>query len=57
MALGMMIPGMISGYIQEFLGYQQFFIYVILCTIPSFLALYFIKVDPSFGIKKEEATA
>jgi len=56
MALGMMIPGMISGYIQEFLGYQHFFIYVILCTIPSFVALYFIKVDPEFG-KKVEAKA
>ena len=56
MALGMMIPGMISGYIQEFLGYQHFFIYVILCTLPSFVALYFIKVDPEFG-KKVEAKA
>jgi len=51
MALGMMIPGMISGYIQEFLGYQHFFIYVILCTIPSFIALYFIKIDAKFGKK------
>ncbi|MCF7826478.1 MAG: MFS transporter [Candidatus Marinimicrobia bacterium] len=51
MALGMMIPGMISGYIQEFLGYQHFFIYVILCTIPSFIALYFIKIDSEFGKK------
>jgi len=56
MALGMMIPGMISGYIQEFLGYQHFFIYVILCTIPSFVALYFIKIDAQFG-KKVEAKA
>lgn len=56
MALGMMIPGMISGWIQEFLGYQHFFIYVILCTIPSFVALYFIKIRPEFG-KKTAATA
>ena len=54
MALGMMIPGMISGAIQEFLGYQHFFIYVILCTIPSFVALWFIKIDPGFGIKKSD---
>lgn len=52
MALGMMIPGMMSGAIQEALGYQHFFIYVILCTIPSFVALWFIKIDPGFGIKK-----
>jgi len=56
MALGMMIPGMISGYIQEFLGYQHFFIYVILCTIPSFIALYFIKIDSGFGKKVEAKT-
>lgn len=54
MALGMMLPGMISGAIQEYLGYQHFFIYVILCTIPSFVALWFIKIDPSFGKKKNE---
>ena len=54
MALGMMIPGMISGYIQEMLGYQHFFIYVIMCTIPSFIALYFIKIDPEFGKKTAE---
>ncbi len=54
MALGMMIPGMISGAIQEFLGYQNFFIYVIICTIPSFVALWFIKIDPGFGKKRME---
>jgi PAT family beta-lactamase induction signal transducer AmpG len=53
MALGMMIPGMMSGWIQEMLGYQHFFVYVILCTIPSFIALYFIKIDSGFGKKKE----
>ncbi len=54
MALGMMIPGMISGVVQEALGYQHFFIYVIICTIPSFIALSLIKIDPTFGIKKKE---
>lgn len=52
MALGMMIPGMISGYIQELIGYQMFFIYILLCTIPSFITLFFIKIDPAFGLKK-----
>lgn len=49
MALGMMLPGMISGKIQELLGYQHFFIYIMLCTIPSFLVVKFVKVDPEFG--------
>jgi PAT family beta-lactamase induction signal transducer AmpG len=33
MALGMMIPGMFAGMIQEWLGYQHFFIYVMVCSI------------------------
>lgn len=53
MALGMMIPGMFSGAVQEFLGYQHFFLYIVLCTIPSFLTLLFIKIDPGFGLKKK----
>ncbi len=53
MALGMMLPGMFSGWVQELLGYQHFFIYVIICTIPSFIALWFVNknLDPEFGIK------
>ena len=39
MALGMMLPGMISGYIQELLGYRNFFIWIMVCTIPSFVAV------------------
>ena len=52
MALGMMIPGMISGWLQEIIGYQNFFIWVIICTIPSFLIIFFVKINPQFG-KKE----
>jgi len=53
MALGMMIPGMISGWLQEVIGYPNFFIWVMICTIPSFMVLLFVKIDPEFGIKKE----
>ncbi len=53
MALGMMIPGMISGYIQELIGYQNFFIWVMIATIPSFLIIKFIYIDPEFGKKKD----
>jgi PAT family beta-lactamase induction signal transducer AmpG len=52
MALGMMLPGMISGSLQELLGYQHFFIYVLICTIPGFLIIPFLKIDPAFGIKR-----
>ena len=51
MALGMMLPGMISGWIQEMVGYQHFFIWVVLCTIPGFVLLKFLKIDPMFGIR------
>ena len=37
MALGMMLPGMWSGWLQERLGYPHFFVWVILATIPSFI--------------------
>lgn len=51
MALGMMLPGMLSGWLQEMMGYQNFFIWVMLCTIPGFLILPLLKIDPNFGKK------
>ena len=56
MALGMMIPGAISGWLQEVIGYQAFFVWVLIATLPSFLVAAFVKVDPSFG-KKDRAPA
>ncbi|WP_102406467.1 MFS transporter [Parabacteroides bouchesdurhonensis] len=43
MALGMMLPGMISGWIQEQIGYQHFFIWVMICCLPVFFVLPFLK--------------
>lgn len=54
MALGMMVPGMFSGWIQEIIGYQHFFIWATLSTIPAFIITAFVKIDPEFGKKKEE---
>jgi PAT family beta-lactamase induction signal transducer AmpG len=51
MALGMMIPGMISGWIQSILGYKYFFIWVTLSTIPAFIITRFLRIDPAFGKK------
>ncbi len=53
MALGMMIPGMLSGWLQELIGYPHFFIWVLIATIPGFLILFFIPLDPEFGKKVE----
>lgn len=38
MALGMMLPGMGAGWLQEKLGYVNFFVWVLIATIPSFIA-------------------
>lgn len=51
MAFGMMIPGMFSGRIQEAVGYQSFFIWVLISTIPAFLITIFIKINSDFGKK------
>ncbi len=51
MALGMMIPGMFSGWVQEAIGYENFFAWVLLATIPSFLVTRMIPLDADFGRK------
>lgn len=51
MALGMMIPGMIAGYMQETLGYTNFFVWVCICTIPPFFIAPLLKIDREFGVK------
>lgn len=53
MALGMMVPGMVAGWLQEHIGYTNFFIWVCICTIPGIVLATMLKIDPSFG-KKEE---
>jgi PAT family beta-lactamase induction signal transducer AmpG len=53
MALGMMLPGMVSGYIQEYLGYGNFFIWVLCATIPGIIISRFLKFPAEFGKKSE----
>jgi len=52
MALGMMIPGMFSGALQELIGYQHFFIWVMVATIPGLVMIKFLVIDPGFGLKR-----
>lgn len=42
MNLGVMLPGMLSGYVSDWLGYRHFFIFVLVCTIPAFLITWFV---------------
>lgn len=51
MALGMMVPGMASGHIEEWLGYQHFFIWACLATLPAFGMAALLKIDGQFGKK------
>ena len=55
MALGMMLPGFLSGPIQEYLGYRDFFVWVMLATIPSFLVAWLAPIDPNYGLKRKDA--
>lgn len=51
MALGMMLPAMFSGWLQEKLGYPAFFLWILLSTIPGFIVAALVKIDPAFGRK------
>ena len=51
MALGMMLPGMVAGWLQELLGYQHFFWWVMLCCGVTFLVTSQLRIDPEFGKK------
>ena len=52
MALGMMLPGMISGMLQESMGYRTFFIWVIACCAVTCVVSAIIKYEPDFGKKQ-----
>lgn len=51
MALGMMLPGMAAGWIQETIGYQNFFIWTMICCVATIGVTYLIKINPEFGKK------
>ena len=51
MALGMMLPGMWSGWLQDTIGYRHFFVWVIFATVPSFVVALWIPLEADFGKK------
>jgi PAT family beta-lactamase induction signal transducer AmpG len=53
MALSMMLPGMVAGFMQESLGYTRFFIFVMVCCLVTVLVTSLIKVEPEFGKKND----
>lgn len=52
MALGMMIPGMASGFIQEALGYPGFFVWIVIAAFPGILMVRYVKFPYEYGRKK-----
>lgn len=51
MALGMMLPGMMAGWLQETMGYRTFFIWIMACTVATFWVTSLLKIDDRFGKK------
>ncbi len=51
MALGMMLPGMAAGWLQELIGYKHFFYWVMICCAATIAVCAFIKIDPNYGKK------
>ena len=54
MALGMMLPGMVAGYLQEAIGYLNFFIVaMVLCGL-TFVVASLVKIDNDFDENESE---
>ena len=53
MAASMLIPGMFAGYIQEAIGYVNFFWMVMACCAATLVVTFFVdrKIDPTYGKK------
>ena len=49
MAMSMMLPGMVAGYLQEWLGYTGFFWMVAVCCLATIGVTLLVKVDPEYG--------
>jgi PAT family beta-lactamase induction signal transducer AmpG len=52
MAMGMMVPGMVSGWIQDKLGYPHFFIWIMIATLPAFYVISQIPLEKDFARAK-----
>jgi PAT family beta-lactamase induction signal transducer AmpG len=55
MALGMMVPGMFSGWLQESMGYGKFFLWIVISTIPGFVVPALVRIDPGYGRRQTPA--
>lgn len=57
MALGMMVPGMLSGKLQMALGYKDFYLLILILSVPGLLTIPYILKTPCLNnvkLKEEE---
>ena len=52
MAMSMMLPGLVAGYLQEWLGYTSFFVFIMICCLVTVAVTFLVKVDPKYGKKQ-----
>ncbi|HEX5062160.1 MAG TPA: hypothetical protein VFV99_22475 [Kofleriaceae bacterium] len=57
MALSLMLTGMVSGQLQECLGYQHFFVFVLFASIPSVLFAAFAPFHGEEDVRLQIAAA
>lgn len=52
MSVGMMLPGMVAGWIEQQVGYQMFFLWTMVCCIATVAVARMVKVPSDFGTKR-----
>jgi PAT family beta-lactamase induction signal transducer AmpG len=52
-SLGFIIPSMISGFVSDYLGYKEFFIWVLISTIPAFLITWLVPLNSEAVTEKQ----
>ncbi|MEJ5055387.1 MFS transporter [Sphingobacterium sp. MYb382] len=52
--LGFMIPSMISGWLSDLMGYKEFFIWVLIATIPAFIVTWLVPLRKAEEIETED---
>jgi len=45
MNLGFLIPSMVSGFVSDWLGYREFFIWVLIATLPAFIVTWLVPLS------------
>ncbi len=54
MNLGVMLPGMLSGFVSDWLGYKYFFVFVLIATIPAFIITYLVPFTYPDAIREKK---